>query len=184
MVKRILIDAGMNVRRSCAGRLQAVPSQSYQIGRTLSDMLDGMGYDVLFSGDSEELNNCGCGNGRPSACASLARRWQADCVIRLAVRASAHPSIGTVSASVFRRDEASKTMAATVMEAVERAGGLERRELRCSSGILLLRRTPVPSAILVLELPFRQKEQLFASEIKQYAASIANGLDTWASGVK
>jgi hypothetical protein len=38
--------------------------------------------------------------------------------------------------------------------------------------------------ILVLELPFRQKEQLFASEAREYAAAIAGGIDTWARGIR
>lgn len=184
MIKRIMIDAGMNTRRSCAGKLLTTPSQSNQIGRELSNLLDSMRYETLFSGDSEDLEGFCCGTGRPSVCASLAKRWQADCVIRLAVRASAHPSEGTASASVFKRDEASRKMAETVLWSVERGSALRAREIRCSSGILLLRRTPVPSMILVLELPFRQKEQLFVSEAKQYAASIADGIDTWAREIR
>ena len=184
MVKRIMIDAGMNTRRSCSGKLLATPSQSYQIGRELSNLLDGMRYETLFSGDSEELGSFCCGTGRPSVCASVAKRWRADCVIRLAIRASAHPSVGRVSASVFKRDEASRKMAETVLRCVERGSVLGAGEIRSSSGILLLRRTSVPSMILVLELPFRQKEQLFASEIKEYAAAIADGIDTWARGIR
>jgi N-acetylmuramoyl-L-alanine amidase len=184
MVKRIMIDAGMNTRRSCAGKLLTTPSQPYQIGRELTDQLDGMGYETLFSGDSEELSGACCGTGRPSVCASVAKRWHADCVIRLAVSASAHPSEGTVSASVFKRDERSRQMAETVLRIVDRESALRTRELRCTSGILLLRRTSVPSMILVLELPFRQKEQLFASEAREYAAAIAGGIDTWARGIR
>ena len=179
-----MIDAGMNTRRSCAGKLITTPSQSYQIGRELSNLLDGMRYETLFSGDSEELSGFCCGTGRPSVCASVAKRWRADCVIRLAIRASAHPSLGTVSAVVFKRDESSRKMAETVLGCVERLSALEAGELRCTSGILLLRRTSVPSMILVLELPFRQKEQLFTSEIKEYAAAIADGIDTWARGIR
>lgn len=184
MIKRIMIDAGMNTRRSCAGKLLTTPSQSYQIGRELSALLDGMRYETLFSGDSEELGGFSCGTGRPSVCASVAKRWRADCVIRLAVRASAHPSVGTVSASVFKRDEASRQMAETVLRGVERGSTLKAREIHCTSGILLLRRTSVPSMILVLELPFRQKEQLFASEVREYAASIADGIDAWAREIR
>lgn len=180
MVERIMIDAGVGGWRNCAGRIEtSPPGHAHLIGRTLAVELEKYGYEVLFSGDVPQLNDHG-GAGRPSACASVARAWEADAVLRLCVRAAELPEVGTANALVFRRNTPAWALADSILCGVETGSRLHSQGTRASQRFLLLRRTPCPCVILVLGLPFRQKEFLFETEIKNYAECIAEGIHNWA----
>ena len=89
MIEKILIDAGMNHKRDCTGRRNEEPrGHAYLIGKTLARELTAYGYEVMFSGDVPELAQHG-GAGRPAVCAAISKKWGADLVFRLCVRASA-----------------------------------------------------------------------------------------------
>ena len=181
MIQKILIDAGMNGRNSCAGRrADAPPSHAYRIGKEVSSVLDTYGYEVLFSGDVPELSEHG-GAGRPTLCASVAKKWRADAVLRLCVRAAELPEVGTVNAMAFRKNTCAWSFAESLVEAVDEGSLLDSQGVRASPRFLLLRKTPCPCAILVLALPFRQKEFLFDTEVKNYANCIASGVRSWSS---
>ena len=180
MIEKILIDAGMNGRKDCTGRRRdAPPSHAYLIGKTLAGELEKKGYEVLFSGDVPELAEHG-GAGRPAICASIARKWNADVVFRLCIRAAELPGVGPANAVVFRKNAPAWCLAESVLGAVEEGSHLDSQGVRASPRFLLLRKTPCPSMILVLGLPFRQKEFLFETEIKNYADCIAEGIHAWA----
>ena len=180
MIEKILIDAGMNDKRDCMGRRRDEPrGHAYLIGKTLAGELDAYGYEVLFSGDVPELAEHG-GAGRPAVCATISKRWGADAVFRLCVRAAELPDVGTVSALVFRRNSSAWCMAESVVGAVEAGSRLDSQGVRISPRFLLLRKTVCPCMIMVMGLPFRQKEFLFETEIKNYAECIAEGIHTWA----
>ena len=180
MVEKILIDVGMNGGRDCTGRRrEAPPGHAYLIGRTLAGELESYGYEVLFSGDVPELTEHG-GAGRPAVCAAISKKWGADVVLRLCVRAAELPGIGTVNAMVFRRNTAAWCLAESVLGAVEDGTRLDSQGVRASPRFLLLRKTTCPCLILVMGLPFRQKEFLFETEIKNYAECMAEGIHTWA----
>lgn len=179
MVEKILIDAGMNGRRDCTGRRDAPPSHAYLIGKTLARELESYGYEVMFSGDVPELSQHG-GAGRPAVCASISRRWGADAVFRLCVRAAELPGVGTVNALVFRRNTEAWCLAESVLESVESGSHLDSQGVRAAPRFLLLRKTMCPCVILVMGLPFRQKEFLFETEIKNYAECMAEGIHAWA----
>ena len=182
MIKRILIDSGMNGRKDCTGRRRdAPPSHSYLIGKTLAGELESLGYTVLFSGDVPELSNHP-GAGRPAICAAIAKKWSADAVFRICVRASELPSVGTANALVLRRDTASWCLAESVLDAIEAGSRLDSQGVRASPSFLLLRRTSCPCMILVMGLPFRQKEFLFETEIRNYAQCLCEGIHGWAMG--
>lgn len=172
MIRKILIDTGLSREGHC--------SQAFQIGEALSGRLERMGYETLFSGHVPELANLELGAGRPSACASLARRWHADCVLRLCVRASELPSEGCAEALVFRRKSSAWRLAETILREVDAGSVLRLCGVRAASGMLLLRRTVCPGVILVLRLPFAQKEAPERREIENYAFCIANGIHGWA----
>ena len=179
-VERILIDGGMSGRVACNGmRKDSPPSHSYLIGKTLAEELERYGYEVLFSGDVPELNDHG-GAGRPGLCATIAKRWGADVVLRICVRASELPSVGTVGVMVFKKNTEAWCMAQSVLGAVESGSNLDSQGITAAQRFLLLRRAICPCAILILGLPFRQKEFLFETEIKNYAECIAEGLHSWA----
>lgn len=180
MVEKILIDAGMNGRRDCTGRRRdAPPGHAYLIGKTLAKELESYGYDVLFSGDVPELAEHG-GAGRPAACAAISGKWGADVVLRLCIRAAELPCMGTVNAMVFRKDSEAWCLAESILESVEDGSRLDSQGVVASPRVLLLRKTACPSVILVMGLPFRQKEFLFETEIKNYAECMAEGIHTWA----
>lgn len=180
MIEKILIDAGMSDKRDCTGRRSGEPQgHAYLIGKTLARELTAYGYEVMFSGDVPELAQHG-GAGRPAVCAALAGKWGADVVLRLCVRASELPEVGTVSAIVLRHSSSAWCLAESVLGAVEEGSLLDSQGVRAAPRFLLLRRTTCPSMVLVMGLPFRQKEFLFETEIKNYAECMAEGIHTWA----
>ena len=180
MIEKILIDAGMNDRRDCMGRRREEPmGQAYLIGNALARELSAYGYEEMFSGYVPELDRHG-GAGRPAVCAAISRQWGADAVFRLCVRASELPDVGTVNALVFRRSSSAWCLAESVLGAVEDGSRLDSQGVRASTRFLLLRKTLCPCVILVMGLPFRQKEFLFETEIKNYAECMAEGIHTWA----
>lgn len=180
MIEKILIDAGMNDKRDCTGRRRDEPrGHAYLIGKTLARELTAYGYEVLFSGDVPELAEHG-GAGRPAVCAAVSKRWGADVVFRLCVRASELPEAGTVSALVFRRNSLAWCLAESVLGAVEDGSRLDSQGVRASPRFLLLRKTVCPCLIVIMGLPFRQKEFLFETEIKNYAECMAEGIHVWA----
>ena len=182
MIERILIDSGMNGRRDCTGRRRdAPPSHSYLIGKALQGELESLGYTVLFSGDVPELSDH-AGAGRPALCATVAKKWHADAVFRICVRASELPCVGTANAMVFRRDTAAWGLAESALDAIEAGSHLDSQGVRATPTVLLLRRAVCPCVILVMGLPFRQKEILFEQEVKNYAQCLAAGIHGWASG--
>ena len=68
MVRKILIDAGLNGRTACSGRTESGESSpAWKIGEALSDALEQMGYEVLFSGNVPELCEREDGVGQPSS---------------------------------------------------------------------------------------------------------------------
>ncbi len=175
----------MERRNSCSGRdASAPPPPAARIGRELSELLDRMGYSVLSSSNAPELCDGEGGAGRPAACANLAMAWGADCLFRICVRAASHPSVGAVSAAVHRRDRVSWELAERVLDSVSTGSELKRGEVRRTSGILLLRRVPCAGVLLLLELPFRQKESLNEDEVRLYASSIADGIHAWACRIE
>lgn len=176
MVRKILIDTGLNRKKPCSPE----PSPAFQIGEALSGRLEQMGYETMFSGHVPELANLELGAGRPSVCAAIARRWHADSVLRLCVRASELPNEGRAEALVFRRQSSAWWLAEAILQDVEAGSVLKSQGVRSASGMLLLRRTPCPGVILVLRLPFRQKESLESCDIENYALCITNGIHRWA----
>lgn len=181
MVRKILIDAGLNGRTACSGRTESGESSpAWKIGEALSDALEQMGYEVLFSGNVPELCEREDGVGRPAACASVAGRWHADCVLRLCIRSAPDPGEGSAEALVFRRRSDAWSLAESVLQQVELGSELKNGGVRPASGVLLLRRTACPGVILVLKLPFCRKESLNRRDAAQYADCIAKGVDAWA----
>ena len=180
MIEKILIDAGMNDKRDCTGRRNdETRGHAFLLGKALARELTAYGYNVLFSGDVPELAQHG-GTGRPAVCAAISRRWGADVVFRLCVRASELPEVGTVNALVFRHNSSAARLAESVLQTVENGSSLDSQGVRVSPRFLLLRKTLCPSMIMVMGLPFRQKEFLLETEIKNYAECMAEGIHMWA----
>ena len=176
-MNRILIDTGYNGGRSCSGE-QIAPSEhpAYRIGNYLDEILTRMGFDTLLSDRVPELGERGSGEGRPSVCAALARRWKADCLLRLCVRPSRLPCSGEAEAFANRRDANSLRLSRHLIEEVARGSMLRQGTVHASNGILLLRKTACPASMLVLRIPFSQQERMTEQEAHGYAASIASGL--------
>lgn len=178
---KILIDAGLNRGRPCSGRwTDRGDTPATRIGEKLSGILERMGYEVLYSERVPDLAEYMEGAGRPSVCAAVARRWRADCVIRLCVRAAELPSRGSADGLICRMNSPSWSLADSVLQSVESGTELNSRAPRQAESVLLLRRTPCAGMVLILRLPFRQKEDLTAAEAETYAAAIAEGIDRWA----
>lgn len=185
MVRKILIDAGLSGRGSDSGRTGCEAcSTAWKIGGALSRRLEKMGYEVLFSGNVPELCEREDGVGRPAVCASIAGRWRADCVIRLCIRSSPNPEEGSAQALVFRRRSEAWRLAESVLQKVEEGSPLKNDGVRSASGVLLLRKIACPGMILVLRLPYDQKELIGELETEWYAGCIAAGTDAWAQTAK
>ncbi len=175
-MNRILIDTGYSGGRSCSGeRLPQTERPAYRIGRYLEEMLDGKGFETLLSDRVPELCEEG-GGGRPSVCAALARRWRADCLLRLCVRPSRLPSDGEVEAFANRRDADSRLLSRLLIEGISKETMLRGGAVHPSSSILLLRKVPCPASVLLLRLPFSQQEKMTEREAHAYAKAIADSL--------
>ena len=187
MITKIMIDAGMRRRKNCTGRPidgeDAELSPAYRIGEALADRLERAGYETLFSGNVPELSDQEASAGRPSVCAATAKKWGADCLIRLCVRAAELPTEARAEAMVYRGNSGAWSLGESVLQSLEQGCGMKSNGVRPGSGMLLLRRTVCPSMILVLQLPFRQKEQLSEAEVNTYAESVMRGIDVWAKTV-
>lgn len=182
---KVMIDAGRGGRRACSGKLIAAEDMpAVRIGRAATAELKRMGYETLFSGDVEELNGTGEDGGRPARCAAVARRFGADCLIRLCVRAAEEPREGCATATVHRGDRRARRLAEVILRRLDRGSELNAETVRTTSCILLLRRTVCPSMILLLRLPFPQKESLSDEDAAWYGSCIATGIAAWMRGQK
>ena len=139
-----------------------------------------MGYEARMAADWLDRGEDCNGSGRPGRCAAVAKRWGADCVLRICVRASALPGEGTVGGVVGRRGSPSYGMSESILESVERGSDLKREPTVCCGPYVLLRKSPCGGMILILGLPFRQKEALTEADARSYGRQIARGLDRWA----
>lgn len=182
---KVMIDAGRGGRRACSGKLIAAEdTPTARIGRAVTAELERMGYETLFSGDVEELNSAGEDRGRPARCAAVSRRFGADCLLRLCVRAAELPSEGSATATVHRGDRRARGLAEVILRRLDRGSELNSDAVRTSSCVLLLRRTVCPSVILLLRLPFPQKESLSDADASWYGSCIAGGIAAWMRGQK
>ena len=93
-MQKIMIDTGMTRRVNCRG---VEPDTVELIGSALSRELDARGCETMTSCGVPDPDE---GFGRPSRCADVARRWGADCLLRLYVRAAADPCAGSADAMV------------------------------------------------------------------------------------
>ena len=184
MVRKVMVDVGLNRTRSCTGAVVGESrSPAFRIGEELCEQLEQMGFETLFSGNVPELAEREESAGRPAACAAIAARWRADCVVRLCIRAAETPNDGSANAMVYRRPSGSWQLADSILRSVEDGSELRAGDIRQTTGVVLLRRTPCPSVILILRLPFRQKEHLTDDEVSEYGLSIAKGIYEWAQTV-
>lgn len=176
MEKRIMIDPGLISRNSCAGKRTDVPEPpAFRIGESLTESLDCHGYETLFAASVPGLNDPASGSGRPSQCAGIANQWGADCLLRICVRAAEHPLEGSAGAMVFRQRGEACELAGEILNRLETLG-LRNDGIRTSPHVVLLRKCRCPSVILILRLPFRQKELLTWREVAAYAGAIAEGI--------
>ncbi len=174
-MKRILIDTGYSGGRSCSGE-KPLPDDrpAYRIGAYLEEMLDMEGFETLLSDRVPEL--CEEGGGRPTVCAALARRWKADCLLRLCVRPSRLPSDGEVEAFAHKRDAGSLLLSRLLLESISKKTMLREGAVHASGSILLLRRVPCSASLLLLRLPFSQQEKMTEREAHTYAEAITDAL--------
>lgn len=183
MIRKIVLDGGMNQRNSCSGRrVDAPPPPAHRIAKATAMELEQLSYETLLATDWLDRGEDCNGAGRPGRCAAVAKRWGADCVLRICVRASALPGEGTVSGMVGRRGSPSYGMSEAILESVAEGTELKREPTLFCGRYILLRKSPCNGMILVLGLPFRQKESLSEAEVRMYAGQIARGLDSWARG--
>lgn len=170
-MRKILIDTGMAQRVNCRGMgVETVR----MIGEDLARELDTRGWETMTSCGVPELAD---GSGRPSRCADVARRFGADCLLRLYVRASADPLSGSADAMVFRLRSRSGVIAQSLLHTLETDTGTRNCGIRPATGVVLLRRTPCPCVILILRLPYREKEFPTPTSIHPYALALADGLE-------
>lgn len=170
-MRKLLIDTGMTQRVDCRG---TEPGVVELIGDALSQELDARGWETMTSCRVPELED---GSGRPSRCADVAKRWGADCLLRLYVRAAADPCAGSADAMVFRRRSKAGEIAESLLEALEKETDTRNQGVRPAPGVVLLRRTPCPCVILILRLPYRVKEFPTEESVHRYAGAMANGLE-------
>lgn len=170
-MRKILIDTGMGGRDGCR---VAGPATVELIGDALCAELEKRGFETLPSCRVPDLNP---GEGRPARCAEIAKEWGADCLLRLYVRAAADPLRGSADAMVFRQRSRAGELAQRLLDALVSETGMTDGGIRSSPGVLLLRRTVCPSVILILRLPFHEKEFPTDAEIRRYAGALADGLE-------
>ncbi len=170
-MRKILIDTGVARRVNCRG---TEPGTVELIGDALARELDTRGWETVTSSGVPELTDC---SGRPSRCADVARRWGADCLLRLYVRAAADPCLGSADAMVFRRRSPAGVLAASLLRSLEDEVGMRDGGVRAAPGVVLLRRTPCPCVILILRLPYQEKEFPTDAVVHRYAVALANGLE-------
>ena len=108
-MRKIMIDTGMTRRVNCRG---VEPDTVELIGSALSRELDARGCETMTSCGVPDPDE---GFGRPSRCADVARRWGADCLLRLYVRAAADPCAGSADAMVYRRKSRSGDLAQQIL---------------------------------------------------------------------
>lgn len=168
---RLLIDTGMTRRGNCRG---TEPGTVELIGDALATELKARGWETATSCRIPELED---GSGRPSRCADMARRWGADCLLRLYVRAAADPCAGSADAMVFRRRSKAWEIAGTLLDSLEQENGMQNGGVRTAPGVVLLRRTPCPCVILILRLSYREKEFPTEESVHYCAAVLADGLE-------
>ena len=177
---RIMIDTGRGGRTLCTGVRDTSATAPVQwVGRALTEELEKRGYETLLSQDVEELNAEAQASGRPALCAALARQWQAHCVLRLCVREGDTPVLGSAAATVHKGDRRAKALADLILRRLDLGSELNTETVRTACSVLLLRRTPCPSVILVLKLPFVQMEYFCQADADLYAHCIAQGIDAW-----
>lgn len=169
-MQKILIDTGVTRRVNCRGM---EPETVELIGNALSRELDARGCETMTSCRVPDLEE---GSGRPSRCADVARRWGADCLLRLYVRAAADPCAGSADAMVYRRKSRSGELAQRLLTSLAQDAGMRDGGIRSATGVVLLRRTPCPCVILILRLPYRDKEFPTDACIHRYASALTNGL--------
>lgn len=180
MIKKLMIDSGLGGFNSCAyldGGEQR--PHAHQIGTALARELTHRGFEVLLASEREELLGQNGGDGRPARCAALAKRWGADCLLRICVGAARLPNEGSARGIVGGRGR-SLALSESVLSALERQGDLRAEGTRCTSRYLLLRRASCPAMILFLGLPFALQERQEAWGAEKYARLIANGVERWA----
>lgn len=173
-MQKIMIDTGMVQRVDCRGR--AVQTVRL-IGDALARELETRGMETMTSCGVPELSEEGAG--RPSRCAQAARSFGADCLLRLYVRAAADPLFGSADAMVFRRNSAAGEIARSLLQSLETGAGMRNDGIRPAPGVVLLRRTPCPCVILILRLPYREKEFPTEDCVHRYALALANGLEAY-----
>lgn len=169
-MRKILIDTGVTQRVNCRG---AVPETVELIGDALAQELDSRGCETATSCRIPDL---GESSGRPSRCAEMARRWGADCLLRLYVRAAADPCAGSADAMVYRTRSRSGEIANNLLAALERDTGIRNGGVRSAGGVILLRKTPCPCVILILRLSYQEKEFPTEESVHRYASALADGL--------
>lgn len=169
-MQKILIDTGMNRRVNCRG---TEPQTVELIGNALSRELDARGCETMTCCRVPEL---GESFGRPSRCADVARRWGADCLLRLYVRAAPDPCAGSADAMVYRKKSRSGELAQRMLTSLGRNAGMRDGGVRSAGGVVLLRRTPCPCVILILRLSYRDKEFPTDDSVHRYASALADGL--------
>ena len=170
-MQKILIDTGMGGRDGCR---VAGPATVELIGDALCTELEKRGFETLPSCQVPDLT---LGDGRPARCAEIAKEWGADCLLRLYVRAAADPLRGSADAMVLRRRSRAGNLAQRLLDALESGTGMADGGIRSAPGVLLLRRTVCPCLILILRLPFCEKEFPSDAGIRRYAMALADGLE-------
>ena len=154
MITKVMIDAGIRGRINCEGKFVPIGeedlSPAYRIGEVLSERLERTGYETLFSGNVAELNERAESAGWPSLCAAVAKRWGAECIVRLCVKSSELPNESGAEAMVNRRNSGSWSLGVAVLESLERGSGMRSKGVRSAEGMMLLRRSVCPCMILVL----------------------------------
>jgi len=179
MIRRLMLDCGLGGMNSCAYLDGGAPRpHAHQMGAALARELTHRGYEVLLSSEREELLGGG-GDGRPARCAALAKRWGADCLLRICVGAARLPTDGTARGIVGGRG-ASYALSECVLSSLEARGGLRSEGTQCTSRYLLLRRCACPAMILFVGLPFAMQERQEAWGAEKYARLIADGVERWA----
>lgn len=169
-MRKIMIDTGMTRRVNCRG---VKPDTVELIGSALSRELDARGCETMTSCGVPDPDE---GFGRPSRCADVARRWGADCLLRLYIRAAADPCAGSADAMVYRRKSRSGDLAQQILTSLSREAGMRDGGIRSATGVVLLRRTPCPCVILILRLPYRDKEFPTDASVRRYALALADGV--------
>lgn len=154
MAIKIYIDQGHNpVNPNAGAEGNGLREQNlvYRIGIELAALLRSDGnFEVRLSRPTPETQ---LGNSKASSLSARvneANEWNADYFISLHTNASSFPNAGGTEAYVFSIPSIASRLAEDIVEGVSEYTGLRDRGVFTRSGLYVLRKTRMPSALIEL----------------------------------